>query len=325
MSNHTSIYKLTALWAFAECSLGGLMHLFKIPFTGFFVGGFATIIIGLIAFLSKQNFKIILQATVLVILVKAAVSPQSPPAAYFAVFFQGLVGAIIFSIFGFHKFSTILFSVLAMVESSCQMVISKTIFYGMDFWKAIDLFFSNILKDFGLNGQFSFSFWFIFFYMLIYAVWGVLLGFFTSNLPKKLETKWLLIKESINVISDSNLNTEKQIFRKFKWLGMVFTVAFIITILIINGEQKWHAVFIIIRTLLVILVLYFVVAPLTNFLLKKLASGKQSQINKLVTELPKINKKAQKAYMLASQTKTGIYKYYEFMWILITITLFDEK
>jgi len=35
MHGTNSIYKLTALWAFAECSLGGLMHLFKVPFTGF--------------------------------------------------------------------------------------------------------------------------------------------------------------------------------------------------------------------------------------------------------------------------------------------------
>ncbi|MBJ7428659.1 MAG: hypothetical protein JHD28_06865, partial [Bacteroidia bacterium] len=67
MQHSNSIYKLTALWAFAECSLGGLMHLFKIPFTGFFVGGFAVIIIGLIAHFSNQNFKTILQSTILVI------------------------------------------------------------------------------------------------------------------------------------------------------------------------------------------------------------------------------------------------------------------
>lgn len=324
MFNNNSIYKLTALWAFSECSLGGLMHLFKIPFTGFFVGGFATIIIGLIAFLRKQNFKTILQATILVILVKAAVSPQSPPAAYFAVFFQGFIGAIIFSALGFNKFSTILFAALAMVESSCQMVISKTIFYGMDFWKAIDLFFNNIIKDFGLNGHFSFSFWLIFSYMLIYAIWGVILGYFTSNLPQKLTAKWLLIKQQIIGISNTNLNSNKKTFSKFKWLGVVFTVVFIITILLLNGEQKWHALFIILRTLVVILVLYFGVAPLTNFLLKKLALGKQNQINQIVNELPIINQKAQKAYFLASKTKTGISKYYEFMWILITLTLFDE-
>src|SRR4051812_9858770 len=95
--NLHAVSRLTALWALSESGLGGIMHAMKIPLTGFFVGGFAVIIIALIAHFSDKSLRAILQSTLLVILVKAAVSPQSPFMAYIAVAFQGVAGALIFS------------------------------------------------------------------------------------------------------------------------------------------------------------------------------------------------------------------------------------
>ncbi len=324
MQHSNSIYKLTALWAFAECSLGGLMHLFKIPFTGFFVGGFAVVIIGLIAHFSNQNFKTILQSTILVILVKAAVSPQSPPPAYFAVLFQGFFGAIIFGGLGFNKISACLFGTVAMIESSLQMIISKTIFYGMSFWKAIDLLFKNILKDFGLDSNISFSFWLILSYVLLYAIWGLLLGIWSAKLPNKLSNKWTIISKEISSINLETLPEGKRTFKTFKWLGVIFTLVFIITILWLNGEKKWDAVFIVFRTLAVIGLLYFVVAPFIKQLIKKYSAKRQNQINDIVNDLPQIKQTAQLAFALAGKNKKGISKYLEFVWILITLTLYHE-
>lgn len=324
MHGTNSIYKLTALWAFAECSLGGLMHLFKVPFTGFFIGGFAIIIIGLIAFLSNQSFKIIIQSTLLVILVKAAVSPQSPPAAYFAVLFQGLVGAIVFKGFGFNKISAIVFGSIAMVESSIQMIISKTIFYGMSFWKAIDVFFTNIIKDFGLNPGISFSFWLILIYILLYAIWGAVLGFWLYNLPKLLALKWSEIQNKVISVNLFELPKNRHKYKKIKWLGFAFTLLFIITVLLANGERKWDALFVILRTVSVIALLYFMVMPFIQFVIKKYSVNKQAQINEIVKELPKIRQTAELAYALASENNHGISKYKEFVWILITLTLYDE-
>jgi hypothetical protein len=324
MHGTNSIYKLTALWAFAECSLGGLMHLFKVPFTGFFIGGFAIIIIGLISFLSNQSFKIIIQSTLLVILVKAAVSPQSPPAAYFAVFFQGLFGAIVFKSFGFNKISAIVFGSIAMIESSIQMIISKTIFYGMSFWNAIDVFFINVIKEFGLKSGVSFSFWLIVFYLLLYAIWGVVLGYWLSNLPSLLAEKWSEIKYKVISVNLFELPKNKHKYKKIKWLGFGFTLSFIIIVMLLNGEHKWDALFVILRTVSVIALLYFIVMPFIQFVIKKYSVKKQEQINEIVNELPKIRQTAELAYALASENKNGISKYKEFVWILITLTLYDE-
>ncbi|MCB0574936.1 MAG: hypothetical protein KDC61_10270, partial [Saprospiraceae bacterium] len=79
------ILRLTALWAFSESALGGVMHALKIPFTGLLVGGFAVLSIGMIAHVSHRRAGAVLRATMLVVLVKAVVSPHSPPTAYLAV------------------------------------------------------------------------------------------------------------------------------------------------------------------------------------------------------------------------------------------------
>lgn len=325
MQQSNPIYKLTALWAFAECSLGGLMHLFKIPFTGFFVGGFAVIMIGLMAYFSKQNFRTILQATLLVILVKAAVSPQSPPPAYFAVLFQGFFGAVIFGGIGFNRLSAMLFGAVAMIESSLQMIISKTLFYGMNFWKAIDLLFQNILKDFGLSTTLSFSSWLILLYVLLYAIWGLMLGFWCSRLPFKLAGKWALILPRLQAMHNTNIYEPKQgPYKKLKWVGVLFTLLFIITVLLMNGEQIGKAWFIILRTIVVVSLLYFVVAPLIQYIIKRFSANRQTQINAIVNDLPAIRQTALLAYTLAGENKKGLAKYREFVWILIALTLYHE-
>ena len=137
------------------------MFAFKIPFTGIFLGGFAVIIITLIAKYSTNKWRSILQSTLLVILVKAVASPHSPPPAYFAVGFQGLAGACIYAPFSMNRFSAVLFGVLAMLESASQKIIVMTLIYGKNIWVALDSFFEMIVKDFGIGKHVSFSIWII--------------------------------------------------------------------------------------------------------------------------------------------------------------------
>ena len=57
-----AIQRLTALWAFSESGLGGIMHALKIPFTGLVVGGMSVIMISFIAQLSANHYKEILKS-----------------------------------------------------------------------------------------------------------------------------------------------------------------------------------------------------------------------------------------------------------------------
>jgi hypothetical protein len=147
-SNINAVQKLTALWALSESGLGGIMFALKIPMTGFFVGGFAVIIVSLIAWFSNRDYKAIVQATILVVMVKALVSPHSPPPAYLAVAFQGLTGALLFRIISSYKLAAVLLGMLAMVESAGQKLILMTLVFGKGLWQAVNTFFEQITKDF---------------------------------------------------------------------------------------------------------------------------------------------------------------------------------
>jgi hypothetical protein len=325
MQKTGNVYKLTALWAFSECSLGGIMHLFKIPFTGFFVGGFAVVLIGLISFYSNQNYKTLTQATLLVLMVKAAVSPQSPPAAFFAVLFQGFIGAIIFSSLGFKLISTLLFGVIAMVESSLQLIINKTIFYGLNFWKAIDLLFNNILNEFGLLLSQSFSLVLISMYVLLYAIWGLLLGYWCYFLPNKLSNKWAVISKEIESNISIELSSKKQNNFSLKWIGILSTLLFVVVVLYVNGGKIWIGIFLILRTIAIMALLYFVVAPLVIYYIKKKSLSNQNSINLILVDLPKMKNNSLLAMQLASKNKNVIVKYKAFIENIIVITLYHES
>src|SRR4030095_14723436 len=88
-------YRLIALWALSEAMLGGIIHGLKIPVSGLVVGSCAVICICLIAYYIPSKGSII-KATVIVAIFKMMLSPQAPPPAYIAVFFQGLMGELLF-------------------------------------------------------------------------------------------------------------------------------------------------------------------------------------------------------------------------------------
>src|SRR5829696_7949245 len=105
-------YRLIVLWVLCEAVLGGLMHAVKIPFTGIIVSSGAVICICLIAFYVPVKGAI-LKATIIVAIFKMMLSPHTPPTAYVAVFFQGLMGQLLFFNLKFFRLSCILLAVFA--------------------------------------------------------------------------------------------------------------------------------------------------------------------------------------------------------------------
>ncbi len=87
--------RITALWAFSEAFMGGILHGLQIPFAGLVLGFVAAVCITLIALGNTQSGEI-LKATLLVIAVKFILSPHTPPMAYLAVLIQGAVGELLF-------------------------------------------------------------------------------------------------------------------------------------------------------------------------------------------------------------------------------------
>lgn len=299
----------------------------KLPFTGIFVGGFAVLIIGLIAYYSNNSAKQILKATLLVLLVKAAVSPQSPLPAYIAVSFQGLIGALLFWIMPRIKLTPVLFGMIAMLESALQMVLMKTIVYGMAIWEALDMFFSKIVKELHLSTDMSFSKWLIIAYCGGYALWGMILGIWINKLPKQLDQRANDIQQQAAQLqgSDVTLNISRKQKRNTRLIVAFSILLFIVGVFLMSGSSISKAVYIVIRTFAVLLLIFYIIVPITRWLLQKFID-KQKEKNRaemqgLIDQLPELRSYLKPAYLLASNKYKGLKRYREFVFILLVLSL----
>jgi len=322
--NRYIINRLTALWALSESGLGGVMHAMKIPFTGFFVGGFAVVLLALIAHYSGRNFRIVLQSTLLVILVKAAVSPQSPLPAYVAVAFQGFAGAVIFAAIPAFKPAAILFGFLALTESALQKFLVTTLIFGKSVWEAFDLFVSSLLKDLRLPADFSFSMLLIVTFTAVHALWGIILGYWSARIPKQ------LAEQSESVIARYNADPSHEVEavlshrKKNRWLPVLFVLIFIVMVFVMEGKMS-RGIYVIARSLAVVLLVYALLKPLSWVLIRHAEGKYKASVAGLVAQLPALKNMVRPAYRIASASHKGISKYRAFIINLIILSLMQQE
>ncbi|MEI8053387.1 MAG: hypothetical protein WCH52_06530 [Bacteroidota bacterium] len=318
--NHQSIIitRLTALWALSECALGGMMHALKIPFTGIFVGGLAVICIALISFHAHSVFKEVMKATIIVLMVKAGVSPHTPVPAYIAVSFQGLLGALIFSVSKNFKRSAPFFGFLAITESAIQKFLFTTLIFGKSVWVALDIFVKSVLEDLHLPNNFSFSFWMITAYIIIYAVWGLILGIFISGMPVALDK---IKSENIKIEKASVIFNERK--NKFKWLSYLLVLSFIVIIFFIDGKIN-HVIYIVLRSLAVTMLLFVIARPLIVLLINYFGKNKKEELSQVMNLLPKIRSYVAPSFTLAKKSFNGINRYKYFILYLIHFSISDN-
>ncbi len=317
--NKVSIEKVTALWAFSEAALGGILHVLKIPFTGLIIGSSAVIFISLLAYFGDSK-KTLLEATIKVVLVKFVVSPYSPINAYFAVMLQALLGYILF-FNGFNKISAIVLGLLSLLFSAFQKIIILTLVFGMTLWESIDIFFEFIIgKLVPANldiDQLSFSYIIIGAYLALHIVGGFVSGWYASILPARLRMhsadKIISMSENINGF----LNSVKTKRKKKKWWqkpSSIIFLLFLLTVILIsflfeevdsNISVKILTMFI--RSIIIIIIWFYFLSPLLLKLVNKiLANKKQKQadeIEGIVQLFPNI-----KSIIKFSWNKTGPYR-----------------
>ncbi|MGI9550286.1 MAG: hypothetical protein ACR2MT_03725 [Aurantibacter sp.] len=280
-----------ALWALVESGLGGIMHAIKLPFTGIFLGGFAVLIIGSIAYISKNPAKDILKATVLVLLIKAAASPHTSPFAYVAVGFQGSLGALLFSKKSWIRFSCIPFATLSMIETSAQKLLILYLFFGKKFFESIDLFMDGVLGIFGLEKGYPYSTALVLVYLFIYAIFGVLLGIWILKLPQQLEKRKAWYVDIVPASSEAVYIKKKK--RKKWWFlfGSLLLIILAFSYFVNPTKGLETGIYLILRTSLILLVWFFLVIPLWKNLFnywRNKQGAKNSNLKLVGTELEEI-------------------------------------
>lgn len=325
-----AIQRLTALWAFTESGLGGIMHALRIPFTGLLVGGMAVIMISLIARLAEENHKQVLKSAMIVLIVKAMVSPHTPFPAYIAVSFQALLGYSLFRWMGVHFLSIVLLSTLAMLESAIQKILVLTLFFGQSIWKALDSMIAFLSDQFGsivTNG----SYLIVGIYLGIYLLGGFFIAWLAYRTIKSFGIDQpLLALDTTSGIDDVMPSTtgrpRKKTFRKL-WV-LVFTMIFLSAVLFVfagDSKKGWLAVAKTVSwTVSAILVWYMLIGPLFTKAIQKILQKKESrysdEVLKTLAFLPVLRHLTTLAWQ-QSKTQQGLGRWHFFFASLIHATL----
>jgi nucleoside-triphosphatase THEP1 len=306
-------YRIIALWVLCEAMLGGIIHAFHIPVSGLIVGSAAVICICLIAYYVPVKGAII-KATIIVAIFKMMLSPQAPVLAYAAVFFQGGLGELLFWRRKFYRVACVLMGFLALLESGFQRIIVLTIVYGNNFWKAINSFFND------LSGQKNFtdySFYFITGYVLIHVTVGLTIGWWAGVIPQKI-LNWQIQFALFKMTESKNEKLIPGQIKKRKRLktGLLIIWLALIMLYIQSYFQLGNPLLppelpfqILVRSFIVILSWYFLIAPLSGFLLqswlRKKKKGGQREIERIAALLPSTRKLLKESWGFASGKKGG--------------------
>jgi hypothetical protein len=305
----TALIRLTALWALNEAALGGLMHLFRSPFTGIFVGGNAILLIALIAHVSKRPAVAIVRALLLVLLIKGMASPHSPLPAYVAVSFQGLLGALLFTIIPSFRLAALLTGCLALVEAAVQKVLVMTILFGMPLWRSIDAFVDHVLRQFGILAEGSSakgSWWIVGLYIGLYFLSGLAIGWLAGRLPGKVEAAAQRLSLPAAAPAEGegggSPNGAKPFWKKRPFRWTVLTLAFLLAVyfLVPGTQQALAPAWLLLRVAGLLALWYFLVSPvlmrLLQGFLRRRAADRQQEVEAAMSLLPAFRRLSRAAW-----------------------------
>jgi len=310
-------YRLIALWALSEAMLGGIIHGLRIPVSGLIVGSCAVVCICLIAWYIPKKGSI-LKATVIVAIFKMMLSPQAPPAAYAAVFFQGLMGELLFWDRRFYRLSCFLLAILSLLESGFQRILMLTIIYGKDLWTVMNDFINGLTKQ---KQATNYSLLIGGGYVLLHLIVGTLVGWWASILPGKI-SKWRLEGDNGIIINTSPpVDIPSEDKKRSKFEKGVFVMWILLILLYIQSYYKIGepllpahvSLNILVRSVIIVLTWYFVASPLIkqflHWWLRRKRKESQPDIQKVLELLPDTQQLAAKSWKLAGkhyQQKRGI-------------------
>jgi hypothetical protein len=279
-----NFHRIVALWAFIECSLGGLAHAFKLPFTALYVGGGSMFCIVLIG--RHVASRKIFEALASVLSIKFLLNPHSPIGAYLAVSFQALLGYLLFRFLPYFRLNVILLFCIGFLESALQKVLVLSFLYGENLYKVLD----KVLKDFsGLLGLgFIPNTLHLFgIYVAFYAFSGLIVGFLLANYVLFLEKKdWQSINEDFQTTIEEKIDLKNSVKGTKKMYFSLLFLLFLVIFLYFSGEKTswWSA-------LLSVLAIFLWFSGVLNLLLRYFLPKQSLQYQKEIVEvLPQIRK-----------------------------------
>lgn len=320
-----AISRLTALWAFAESGLGGVLHALQVPFTGLIVGGMAVILLICIAQLAANNLGQLFKSLIVVLIVKAMVSPLTPFPAYVAVTFQAVVAWCLFRSVGIHLISMIVLGVLAMLESAVQKIIILTLFFGRSLWKAVDEWMQTISSQLHLPFQASGQ-WLVGTYLFIYVMAGLIVGIIAYRIIKTDEADQdVLVMWPDRIATAVPATRRRSRYRPLVFLTILLLMALTLYWIAPDAKQGWSAVLrTIIWTSCMIGCWYLIIGPVMTRLIMQVLHKQEhrysDEVAATLSFMPVLRQLSGWAWQ-QSKMKKGPGRYPLFLSLLIQATL----
>ncbi|MEO7265534.1 MAG: hypothetical protein ABIW38_11505 [Ferruginibacter sp.] len=319
--NTALYYRLIALWVVCEAFAGGIMHAFQVPFTGMIVSGLSVTCIVLIAWYIPGKL-VISKACFIVIIFKLMLSPHSPPTAYVAVFFQGMLGQILFSSKKYFKTKAIMLGLLSLVESAVQRLLILLIVYGNNFWQAVDEFLQKTFKQQTSTGYVN---WIAWGYIIIHGIMGIAVGVTAFNIAKNALTwkKYALNKDNIETASPKKERKQSFYFKPLMILIVLILAMLLLDSILYPGDSilsSNQVLQIFLRAVLIILGWFFILSPLLLRMLQKILTGKKKKLNEQFLQVQKILPEIKLIFshsLAASKSYSGIKRIKLFIKILL--------
>ncbi|MCX6315991.1 MAG: hypothetical protein NTW29_01770 [Bacteroidetes bacterium] len=275
-------YRLIALWVLSEAMLGGIIHGFNLPVSGLVVGTCAVACISLLAWYVPERGAI-LKATIIVAVFKMMLSPQAPPPAYIAVFFQGVLGEFLFrKDKRFYRITCVVFATIALLESGIQRILVLTLIYGNDIWVVINDFINRLTRQ-KVAANYSLIIGAV--YVSIHVLVGILVGTWIAGLPARVE-KWQADHQNILLVNEGkSLDLQRPVASRNRRRVWIFLIWIFLVALYIQSYYKIGtpllpshiSLKIFLRSLIIVLSWVFLVSPLLKKLLYGWLQRKQSQ------------------------------------------------
>lgn len=319
---------ITALWAFSESGLGGFLHAFKTPFNGLALAGMSVFCIGLLA--GVAHIRSILRSLGLVLGIKAAVSPHSPPTAYIAVAFQGLIGSLLLGLLGRRIWVYILFGGIALLESAIQRILVLTLLFGEQLWVAVNGLTLELLKFLGFNADKP-VYYLLGGYCLLYTLWGMYIGYKTPATSEALAEYYWRYGRFLKPGTEHDKKHQKA-KRLPLWLKAIMIAALASLLLIYTpavSDGTFRAGLLLAQTIVMLLLWYFVLVPILQIVTKKIAErfkAKNSEkLNWLMDEHLKLRQMITPAWRKAGEERTGMARLRLALAIYCAWALYDKK
>jgi len=317
LGDRIGILKIIALWAFSEAAFGGILHALTIPLRGLFISSGAVLFISLIALFSKSS-KEILKATLIVVLIKAVVSPHSPLTAYFAVSLQGVLGFLLFSTKKFYRLSALMLGLFVLFFSGIQKIVVLTILFGNTLWESLDVFIKQLSFElFSItHPDLNYGYFLIAAYVLLHISAGLFIGFYAGRLPQKINFYKSIVpssieSESVEEILQKEKRKKKSWFFRPTGIFVIVLSAGVIILSYLSPELEENialsVVIMLVRSLVITFVWYTLLAPFVQKLFQKFVRKRKSEhyqdLEEIISMFPKFKEIVNYCWQLSSDRK----------------------